>query len=160
MPLSGDGFVTLADGSRRWGRYGAAGVLVRCAGDADGAWSYFLARRSEWCHQGGCWAIPGGALNLGETAVEGALREFAEEVGAILADGDFSVVDVHEDDHGGWSYWTVIVEVRERFHLPAAVNWETAETGWVRHDRLIELELHDAFRRTLERLGFLPAVEG
>jgi 8-oxo-dGTP diphosphatase len=149
--------VTLADGSLRWGRFGAAGVLVRCTGEADGSWSYFLARRSEWCHQGGCWAIPGGALNDGESPVEGALREFAEEVGAVLHQSDFSVVEVHEDDHGGWSYWTVVVEVAEPFAIPETVNWETAETGWVGYDRLAELELHSAFRATLIRLGLLES---
>ena len=161
-PRSGDGFVTLADGTLRWGRFGAAGVLVRCAGGDggdgtdQGSWWYFLARRSEWCHQGGCWAIPGGALHKGEPPVEGALREFAEEVGAVLGEGEFRVVDVHEDDHGGWSYWTIIVEVSERFALPAAeLNWETAEAGWIPHHRLGELELHTAFRRTMVRLGFL-----
>jgi ADP-ribose pyrophosphatase YjhB (NUDIX family) len=155
MPISGDGFVTLADGSRRWGRFGAAGVLVRCADGEEGSSSYFLARRSEWCHQGGCWAIPGGALHQGESPVEGALREFAEEVGDVLVDGAYSVVEVHEDDHGGWSYWTVIIEVAERFPPPEALNWETAETAWVQQKRLDDLELHSAFRRTLVRLGFV-----
>jgi 8-oxo-dGTP diphosphatase len=161
VPLSGDGFVTLADGTYRWGRFGAAGLLVRCphggAGGDQQSWWYFLARRSQFCHQGDCWAIPGGALNKGEPPVEGALREFAEEVGAVLGEGDFHVVDVHEDDHGGWSYWTVIVEVPERFALPAAadLNWETAATGWIPHHRLSELELHTAFRRTMVRLGLL-----
>jgi 8-oxo-dGTP diphosphatase len=159
MPVSGDGFITLADGSLRWGRFGAAGVLLRCAGEPDGMTWYFLAKRSDSCHQGGCWAIPGGALNLDEAPVDGALREFAEEVGIVLSEGEFSVVDVYEDDHGGWSYWTVVIEVGERFDLPVAVNWETAETDWVRHDRLIELELHSAFRQTLGRLGFLPTTE-
>lgn len=149
---SGDGFVTVADGTVRWGRYGAAGVLLRCVGD-DGSPSYFLARRSEWCHQGGCWAIPGGALNHGELPVEGALREFAEEVGDVL--GEYTVVDLHQDDHGGWSYWTVIAEVAEPFPSPATLNWETAETGWIRHDGLGRLDLHTAFRRTLGRLGIL-----
>jgi 8-oxo-dGTP diphosphatase len=151
--LSGDGFVTLADGTLRWGRFGAAGVLVRCPGD-DGSRSYFLARRSEWCHQGGCWAIPGGALHHGETPVDGALREFVEEVGDVL--GEFAVVDVHQDDHGGWSYWTVIIEVTEPFAAPTAFNWETAETGWIPHDRLGGLDLHSAFRQTLGQLGYLP----
>jgi 8-oxo-dGTP diphosphatase len=160
MSVSGDGFVTLADGTLRWGRFGAAGVLVRCADDGgDGderSWWYFLARRSEWCHQGGCWAIPGGALHQDEAPVEGALREFAEEIGAVLGDGDFRVAHVHEDDHGGWSYWTVVVDVAERFAPPVAVNWETAETGWIPNDRLAGLELHGAFRRTLVRLGVFP----
>ncbi|HEV7686636.1 MAG TPA: NUDIX domain-containing protein [Acidimicrobiia bacterium] len=150
--VSGDGFITLADGSMRWGRFGAAGVLVRCAGD-DGAWHYFLARRSEFCHQGGMWAVPGGALNEGEAPVSGALREFSEEIGLALT--GFSVVDIHEDDHGGWSYWTVVVELSERFGPPVAVNWETAETAWIAGHRLAELELLEPFRLTLARLGLL-----
>ena len=144
---------------------------MRCAGGRDGgdrgegrdegSWWYFLARRSEWCHQGGCWAIPGGALHRDESPVEGALREFAEEVGAVLRDSEFRVVDVCEDDHGGWSYWTVVVEVAERFALPAAaeLNWETAETGWIPRHRLGGLELHTAFRRTMVRLGVLPSAD-
>ena len=92
LPVSGDGFITLADGTRRWGRFGAAGVLVRCAG-AEGSFDYFLARRSEFCHQGGTWAVPGGALDHGEAPLAGALREFAEEVGVDLT--DFAVVALH-----------------------------------------------------------------
>jgi 8-oxo-dGTP diphosphatase len=153
QPISGDGFVRLADGTHRWGRFGAAGVLARWA-DRRGAWWYFLARRSEHCHQGGTWAVPGGALHWGEEPLAGGLREWTEEVGVPLE--DFAVVSVHEDDHGGWSYWTVVVEVPSRFAPPASVNWETAEVGWVREDGLAALDLHDAFRRTLARLGLLP----
>ncbi len=153
MTLSGDGFVTLEDGTLRWGRFGAAGVLARCP-SAEGSWWYFLARRSERCHQGGCWAIPGGALHRDEPPVEGALREFAEEVGAVLGEGEFDVVGVYEDDHGGWSYWTVVVDVRERFEAPT-LNWETAETNWVAQRQLADLELHTAFRSTLVRLGLM-----
>jgi len=154
MNLSGDGFVTLADGTRRWGRFGAAGVLVRCPGGGAGvSWWYFLARRSEWCHQGGCWAIPGGALHRGESPVDGALREFTEEIGEVL--GEHTVVSVHEDDHGGWSYWTVVVEVAERFAVPEPANWETAEAAWVAAVDLAELELLPAFREALGRFRLL-----
>jgi 8-oxo-dGTP diphosphatase len=145
---SGDGFVQLADGSVRWGLYGAAGVLARHTGD-DGA-SYFIALRSHHCHNGGTWAIPGGALDIGETPVEGAVREFTEEIGPLPA---FEVVDVHEDDHGGWSYWTLVVDVPDRFDPPTALSWETAEVRWVRRSELADLELFGAFRVTLERLG-------
>ena len=150
--MSGDGFITVADGTRRWGRFGAAGVLVRCA-DPDGSVHYFLARRSEFCHQGGCWAVPGGALDQDELPLAGALREFAEEVGVALT--EFSVVATHEDDHGGWSYTTVIVEVPERF-TATVHNWETAETGWIPADQVARLELLAPFRATLARLGLLP----
>src|SRR3954470_8837611 len=37
---SGDGWVTVADGSRRWGRYGAAGVLARHVDEHGSSW-YF-----------------------------------------------------------------------------------------------------------------------
>jgi 8-oxo-dGTP diphosphatase len=152
MPISGDGFVTVADGTARWGRFGAAGVLVRAVGDDGSRW-YFLARRSEWCHQGGYWSIPGGALHQGEQPIAGALREFVEEIGDVL--GEYTVVDVHEDDHGGWSYWTVVVDVPEPFPVPAPANWETAEADWVPHHRLDELDLLAAFRQALVRLDVL-----
>jgi 8-oxo-dGTP diphosphatase len=153
VTVSGDGFVLVADGTQRWGRFGAAGILARWADD-DGASWYFLARRSEHCHQGGTWAVPGGALHLGEDPLAGGLREWVEEVGTPL--DNFTVVSVHEDDHGGWSYWTVVVEVASRFAPPASANWETTEISWTREDGLPDLNLHDAFRSTLVRLGLLP----
>jgi 8-oxo-dGTP diphosphatase len=149
--FSGDGFITLADGSRRWGKYGAAGVLARHVG-ADGT-AYFVALRSEFTHQGGTWAIPGGALDSAESPVEAALREFSEEIGVHLE--DYEVVEVHEDDHGGWSYWTVVIDVPERFEPPSVLQWETADVRWVRAEELAALRLFGAFRDTLERLGVL-----
>jgi 8-oxo-dGTP diphosphatase len=153
MGRSGDGFVTLADGSRRWGLFGAAGVLVRHAPDQGAEPQYFLARRSSYTHLGGTWAIPGGALDEGETPLEGALREFDEEIGLPLHQHQFEVVEVHEDDHGGWSYWTLVVDVPDRFDLPTSLTWETAEVRWVPASELPTLELFGAFRATLARLG-------
>jgi 8-oxo-dGTP pyrophosphatase MutT (NUDIX family) len=152
MGVSGDGFVTLADGSRRWGRFGAAGILARHVDEAGEA-HYFLALRSSMTHNGGTWAVPGGALDDGESALEGALREFAEEIGHEL-DG-YEVAEIHEDDHGGWSYTTLVIDVNERFEVPAALQWETAECRWVPATQVAELELFDAFRATLDRLGLL-----
>ena len=151
MRRSGDGFVMAGDGQPRWGRFGAAGVLVRHV-DGDDHW-YFLALRSEYTHRGGTWAIPGGALDEGETPLDGALREFAEEIGTDLP--GHTVVQVHESDHGGWSYWTVVVDVDERFPLPTTLQWETADCAWVRHDELTQVELFDAFLATLHDLGFI-----
>ena len=146
--MRGDGFITLADGTARWGRFGAAGVLVRHGEHV------FVAQRSLHCHNGGTWAIPGGALDLDETPLEGALREFSEEIGVEL--DAYEVVEVHEDDHGGWSYWTIVVEVHEPFEAPEALHWETSATAWVRLDDLADYELFPAFRSTLARLGLLP----
>ena len=151
---SGDGFVTVAGGGIRWGRYGAAGVLFRHV-DIDGVVWLFLARRSAFCHRGGTWGVPGGALDHGEGVLEGALREFTEEVGSLPA--SFSVAEVHEDDHGGWSYWTVVVDVEEPFPLPTSLNWETDEVRWVAVPELGTLALFDAFEATLGRLGITDA---
>jgi 8-oxo-dGTP pyrophosphatase MutT (NUDIX family) len=146
---SGDGFVTAADGQPRWGRFGAAGVLVRHV-DGDERW-FFLARRSQHTHRGGTWAIPGGALDHGESPLDGALREFAEEIGVPLP--THTVALIHESDHGGWSYWTVVVDVAERFPVPTTFHWETADARWVRADEVTQLELFDAFAATLAELG-------
>jgi 8-oxo-dGTP diphosphatase len=147
--VRGDGFLTLADGSVRWGLFGAAGVLVR-AGER-----VFVAQRSLHCHNGGTWAIPGGALDLDESPLEGALREFAEEIGVVL--DAFEVTEIHEDDHGGWSYWTIVLDVPDAFAPPEQLHWETAATAWVTVDELVELELFPAFRATLGRLGLIDA---
>ena len=134
----------------------ASGVLARCA-RPDGTFDYFVVRRSALCHQGSTWAVPGGALNRREEPLAGALREFAEEVGVDLA--EFAVVAVHEDDHGGWTYTTVVVEVTERF-AASSLNWETDAADWVAGHRLAELELLAAFRATLARLGVVPPPLG
>jgi len=151
-PGSGDGFVTVTDGGVRWGRYGAAGMLVRHV-DLDGVTWLFLARRSPYCHRGGTWGIPGGALDLGEEPLQGAVREFREEIG--IEPAPFTVAGVHEDDHGGWSYWTIVADVDDRFPPPVSFNWETDEVRWVAVHELGALPLFDAFESTLQRLGML-----
>jgi 8-oxo-dGTP pyrophosphatase MutT (NUDIX family) len=128
-------------------------VLVRHASDETTEPQYFLARRSMHTHLGGTWAIPGGALDQGETPLEGALREFDEEIGVPLHEHQFEVAEVHEDHHGGWSYWTLVVDVTELFDPPTSLTWETSEVRWVRASELPDLELFGAFRATLERLG-------
>jgi 8-oxo-dGTP pyrophosphatase MutT (NUDIX family) len=51
-----------------------------------GKLTYALTRRSLRMRRGaGNYALPGGGLDPGETAVEGALRETAEELGVHLA---------------------------------------------------------------------------
>ena len=152
-PVSGDGFVRAADGGLRWGLYGAAGLLVRHLDAATGATSVFVALRSQHTHMGGTWGIPGGALTKHETPVEAALREFQEEIGLTMPPD--LVVEIHEDDHGGWSYWTVVLDIEAPFDLPDSINWETADIRWVDLDELAALPLLGPFRAMMIRLGFL-----
>ena len=139
MRGSGDGFVRCADGHVRWGRFGAAGALFVHRG-IDGP-KVMLQKRSAWAHEGGTWSVAGGALDAGETAIDGALREAAEEVGAIP---EYRLVGEYvfapSDD---WSYTTVVVEVDERFG--ASINFETDAVGWFSPEEVDELSCHAGF---------------
>src|SRR6185437_16442667 len=69
----GNGWTYCALGHKHWGRFGAAGVLI-----TDGA-QVMLQHRAPWTHEGGTWAVPGGARDSHEDAVTAALREAVEE---------------------------------------------------------------------------------
>ncbi len=65
-----------------------------------------LQHRAEWSHHGGTWGLLGGARHSAETAEQAAAREATEESG--LDPRSYTVTGRFVDDHGGWSYTTVI----------------------------------------------------
>ncbi len=141
---SGDGFIRCSDGHVRWGLYGAAGaVFVHVADGASAEPLVLLQLRSRFSHEGGTWSCPGGALDAGETAVEGALREAAEEVGAVPE--PHRIVGQHRFAPAvEWSYTTVVVAVNERFGAP--LNFETEMVEWVPASEVAARPLHAGFR--------------
>ena len=63
-----------------------AAVAVTLVADADRAACFLLTRRApRLSAHAGQWALPGGRVEPGESAIEGALRELAEEVGLVAA---------------------------------------------------------------------------
>ena len=117
----GDGWTHCAQGHKHWGIFGAAGLLLR-HGDR-----VLLQHRATWSHHGGTWGIPGGARHLGESAEDAARREAAEE--SSLDPGPLVESARFVDDHGGWSYTTVVVCAAEA--LPVAIKGgESVEFGW------------------------------
>jgi 8-oxo-dGTP pyrophosphatase MutT (NUDIX family) len=63
----------------------AAAVTLTLLPDDDGAACFLLTRRASRLRaHAGQWALPGGRLEPGESAADGALRELAEEVGLVL----------------------------------------------------------------------------
>lgn len=67
----------------------AAAVTVAVMTDADGAPAFILTRRSGHLRRHARqWALPGGRLDPGETAIEAALREMEEEIGLSLEPAD------------------------------------------------------------------------
>jgi 8-oxo-dGTP pyrophosphatase MutT (NUDIX family) len=101
-----------------------------------------LQRRSLFTHHGQTWAIPGGARDSHESAIEAALRE-ADEEGDVPASA-VRVEGVLLDDHGGWSYRTVLASAAERFRV-FSDGTESDEAGWIGADRVSELKLHPGF---------------
>jgi len=147
---SGDGFVRGADGHVRWGRFGAAGIVFVTGGPSDRR--VLLQLRSAFAHEGGTWSIPGGALDEGETPLEGALREASEEVGALPA--DIEVLGEHRfAPDPGWSYTTIVVSVPEPFG--EAANFESDAVEWVGLDAVDDRPLHAGFAAAWPHLRLL-----
>jgi 8-oxo-dGTP diphosphatase len=131
-----DGWTTCALGHRHWGLAGAAGLLLHRVGPAGT--EVLLQLRVGWSHHGGTWGTPGGALHSAESAADGALREAGEELGLRRADVVLGVESI--DDHGGWSYTTVLATpagVLEATDL--VLNEESAGVGWFPLGALPEL---------------------
>ncbi|RIJ59114.1 NUDIX domain-containing protein, partial [Clavibacter lycopersici] len=136
---SGDAWVEGPDGQRFWGAYGAAGLLVH---DPDRG--VLLQHRVAWSHHGGTWGLPGGARHQGESAVDGAAREAAEEAGVPPA--GIRPVLATVLDLGFWSYATVTARVHRPFE-PRVADAESIELRWVPLDEVDRLELHPGFGR-------------
>jgi 8-oxo-dGTP diphosphatase len=147
----GNGWVRCAQGHLHWGLFGAAGLLAYVPaedgeaedGEAeDGEAAVLLQRRGWWVHHPGTWGPPGGAMDSHESAVAAALREAAEECG--LPPGEVSVGGILRDDHGGWSYQTVIAAARSRLPVRSD-SAETSEVGWFSAADVGPLALHPGF---------------
>ena len=123
-----DGWTTCDLGHRHWGLAGAAGLLVHRPGP-DGV-EVLLQHRVEWSHHGGTWGTPGGALHPDESPTDGALREAGEELG--LRAGQLTLGRQSVDDHGGWSYTTVLAVPAGALE-PADLRLNSESTGvaWV-----------------------------
>ncbi len=144
-----DGWTTCALGHRHWGRAGAAGLLLHRHGPAGP--EVLLQHRAEWSHHGGTWGTPGGALHADEDAATGALREVCEELGLVPDD---VVLGAHSvDDHGGWSYTTVLARPVWAFEADALrLDGESIRVAWVALEALDEVPLHPGLAGSLERL--------
>jgi 8-oxo-dGTP diphosphatase len=141
----GNGWTTCDLGHRHWGRFGAAGLLAYApgrGGHGDGSTCVLLQRRSWWGNHGGTWGPPGGARDSHESAVTAALREAEEE--CAMPAGAVSARGILLDDHGGWSYQTVVAAAPRPFPVRAVSN-ETSKASWVAVGDVAALDLHPGF---------------
>ncbi len=150
----GDAWVEAPTGERYWGRFGAAGLLVLDKQDR-----VLLQHRAEWSHHGGTWGLPGGARHQGESAIDGALREAAEEAGVpreSVASRALSVLD-----RGVWTYTTVIADDVTPFE-PVISDTESIGLEWVPVGEVGDYPLHPGFASSWQMLqtmlGTRPVV--
>ncbi len=149
-----------ASGAHYWGRHGAAGLLLRAL-QPDGRAAVLLQHRAPWSHQGGTWALPGGARDSHETAEQAAVREAHEEAGlsAEQVTVRTSVVTVEvgsADDGAYWSYTTVIADASGL--LATVANRESSELRWVAEDEVADLPLHPGFAASWQQLRAVTAA--
>jgi 8-oxo-dGTP pyrophosphatase MutT (NUDIX family) len=135
----GNGWVRCSFGHRHWGRFGAAGLLI-----TDGE-RVMLQHRAAWTHEGDTWAVPGGARDSSEDAITAALREAAEETSL----DPHSVTPFSEwvDDHGGWSYITIVARTAPGL-VVVPINMESAAIRWWPIEQVAALPLHRGFAAT------------
>jgi 8-oxo-dGTP pyrophosphatase MutT (NUDIX family) len=151
---STDGWTICALGHRHWGRAGAAGLLLHRTGPAGE--EVLLQHRAVWSHHGGTWGTPGGALHSGEAAHVGALREVQEELGLLPDDVVLGARSV--DDHGGWSYTTVLATPARSIEPgDLRLNGESEGAAWIPLADLDGVPLHPGLAASLDRLRPLLA---
>lgn len=148
MLLDGDGWTRCSRGHRHWGRHGAAGLLLRHVDD-DGVCWVLLQHRAWWSHHGGTWGVPGGAIARGESPEQAALREVSEEVTVDLT--AVRVTGRLDDDHGAWSYVTVLADTPERLAV-APFGGESTDVRWFPASEISLLTLHPGFAATWPQL--------
>jgi 8-oxo-dGTP diphosphatase len=148
----GNGWVWCSHGHRHWGRFGAAGLLL-----TDGE-SVLLQHRAAWTHEGDTWAVLGGARDSHETPLTAALREAAEE--ASLDPAAVAPFGEWIDDHGGWSYTTIVARAARRLQL-APANAESTAIRWWPIEQVVALPLHHGFAAAWPTLrGLIGAGAG
>jgi 8-oxo-dGTP diphosphatase len=146
-------------GAHYWGRYGAAGLLLR-APRRDGTPAVLLQHRAVWSHQGGTWGLPGGARDSHETPEQTAVREAREEAGlpaerlAVRATVVTAEVSGARGTH--WTYTTVVADAGELLHT--VPNRESTELRWVGENEVADLPLHPGFAASWQRLRTAPAL--
>ncbi|HEY3089664.1 MAG TPA: NUDIX hydrolase [Jatrophihabitantaceae bacterium] len=148
MRGDGDGWVYCAQGHRHWGRFGAAGLLI------IGNQHAVLQHRAEWTHEGGTWALPGGARDSHEDPVATALREASEEAG--IEPTVVTPLGWWRDDHGGWSYTTIVAQAHGHIS-PHAANTESTAIRWWASAEIDRLPLHRGLAGAWPRLRQPPA---
>jgi ADP-ribose pyrophosphatase YjhB (NUDIX family) len=118
----------------------------------DDAGRVLLVRRADT----GNWELPGGRVELGESAVVAAEREVAEESGVIIKVTD--LLGVYSDP-GHVMVYPETGEARQQFAVcfharpieggPEPDHDETCEAAWVDARQVSDMPMHPSMRRRI-----------
>ncbi|MEV6221333.1 NUDIX domain-containing protein [Nocardia fluminea] len=153
MRGDGDGWYKGPGGVKHWGKFGAAGLLLRAPLPGGGS-AVLLQHRAPWSHQGGTWALPGGARDSHESPEHAAVREAEEEAGIAADDLRVRAERLTMTAPSGWTYITVIADADKP--LPTVANRESAELAWVPEGEVTDLPLHPGFAAAWIELRAVP----
>jgi len=102
----------------------------------------------------GHWAIPGGLIEIGETAEEAVRREVFEECGIEIAVGPVLGLfePIQRDTDGRIRYHYVVVDFLARYvRGEVRVGDDAADVRWVAPAELVHYELSPATREMIAR---------
>ncbi len=117
----------------------------------DGEGRILLQRRSD----SGSWALPGGAMDIGETFAESVVREVKEETGFDVRVE--RIVGIYSDPGHVFAYDDG--EVRQEFNIclactivggELAVSSESTDVRFVELDELANLTMHESIRKRID----------
>lgn len=102
----------------------------------------------------GKWSIPGGVIEIGETAEEAVRREVREEVGIDIQ--DVELLDIYDsitrDENGRVRYHYLIVEYLARpSSLEIKHSEEVLEYRWVTLEEITRLDVTPSLRELLKK---------
>lgn len=88
----------------------------------------FILGRRWGSHGEGCWCLPGGHLEFGESFEECASREVIEETGAKLS--NVRLVGVSNDIVNGLHYVTIVMAAEHADGIPSEKENKFVDVGW------------------------------
>lgn len=154
----GNGWSAGPDGTRCWGRFGAAGLVVLIPDGDSGR--VLLQYRAEWTSYPLTWGVPGGARDSHETPEAAAMREANEETGldeqqleildSIVTTGPHPADPERPELAGDWTYHTVFAFAPQQ--LDTTPNAESLDLRWVPLEEVHTYNLLPAFADSWPRV--------
>lgn len=128
-------------------------ILAASAVVLDEDTRFLLVQRAHPPDQG-CWTLPGGRVEPGETLEQAVIREVPEETGlAVRVVRELEQLDVPDGDGGVYEIHDFLAE---RIGGEAIAGDDAADIGWFAQEQLGNLVLTPDLLLYLRRYGVYP----